>query len=55
LEADAASQKLRTALEKGREALIAAQAERARQAEDMRKAQEQSHTLRPGRGKGLGR
>jgi hypothetical protein len=55
LAADAASQKLRGALEKGREALIAAQAERARQAEEMRTAQEQSHTLGRGRGPSRGR
>ena len=43
------------ALEKGREALIAAQAERERlrQIEELRKAQELKHTLRP-RGPTLG-
>ena len=53
--ADAASQKMRAALEKGREALISAQAERARlrQVEELRKAQELKHTLRP-RGPRLG-
>jgi hypothetical protein len=56
LAADAASQKMRTALEKGREALIAAQAERARlrQIEELKKAQELKYTLRPGRGPSLG-
>jgi len=56
LAADAASQKMRAALEKGREALIAAQAERARlpQIEELKKAQELKHTLRPGRGPRLG-
>jgi hypothetical protein len=55
LAADAASQKMRAALDKGREALIAAQAERARlrQIEELRKAQELKHTLRP-RGPSLG-
>jgi hypothetical protein len=51
LAADAASQKMRAALEKGREALVAAQAERVRlrlrQAEELRKAQEVKHTLKP--------
>jgi hypothetical protein len=57
LAADAANQKLRAALEKGREAMIAAQAERERlrQVEEMRKAQELKHTLRPGRGPRMGR
>jgi hypothetical protein len=57
LAADAASQKLRATLEKGREVLtVAAQAERARlwQAEELRKAQELKHTLRP-RGPSMGR
>jgi Ti-type conjugative transfer relaxase TraA len=56
LAADAASQKMRAALDKGREALIAAQAERARlrQVEELRKTQELKHTLRPGRGPRLG-
>jgi Ti-type conjugative transfer relaxase TraA len=56
LAADAASQKMRAVLEKGREALIAAQAERARlrQVEELEKAQELRHTLRPGRGPSLG-
>jgi hypothetical protein len=55
LEANVASAKMRAALEKGREALIAAQAERARlrQIEELRKAQELKHTLRP-RGPSLG-
>jgi hypothetical protein len=55
LAADAASQKMRAALEKGGEALIAAQAERERlrQIEALRKAQELKHTLRP-RGPTLG-
>ena len=55
LAADAASQKMRAALDKGREALIAAQAERTRlrQIEELRKAQEMKHTLRP-RGPTLG-
>jgi hypothetical protein len=46
---------MRAALEKGREALIAAQAERARlrQIEALKKAQELKHTLRP-RGPMLG-
>ena len=49
LVADAASQKMRAALDKGREALIAAQTEqeRLRQIEELRKAQELKHTLRP--------
>jgi hypothetical protein len=49
LAADAASAKLRAVLEKGREALVAAQAERARlcQVEELRKAQELKHTLKP--------
>jgi Ti-type conjugative transfer relaxase TraA len=53
LTADAASQRLRTALEKGREVLIAGQVERVRQRqiEEQRKAQEPRHT----RGQGLGR
>jgi hypothetical protein len=51
---DAASQKIRAALEKGRETLIAAQAERLRRAEELRKDQELRHTLRP-RGPSLGR
>ncbi len=57
LAANAASEKLRGALEKGREALIAAQAERVRLRliEEMKKAQELKHTLRPGRGPRLGR
>jgi Ti-type conjugative transfer relaxase TraA len=55
LAADVASQKLRAVLEKGREALIAARAERARlrQVEELRKAQELKHTLRP-RGPSMG-
>ncbi len=55
LAADAASQKMRAVLEKGREALIAAQAERARlrQAEELRKALELKHTFKP-RGATLG-
>jgi hypothetical protein len=55
LAADAASQKMRAALDKGREALIAAQAERARlwQVEELRKTHELKHTLRP-RGPRLG-
>jgi hypothetical protein len=46
---------MRAALEKGREALIAAQAERERlrQIEELRKAQELKQTLRP-RGPTLG-
>jgi len=46
---------MRAALEKGREALIAAQVERARlrQIEELRKAQELKHTLKP-RGPRLG-
>jgi hypothetical protein len=46
---------MRAALEKGREALIAAHAERARlrQIEELRKAQELKHTLRL-RGPSLG-
>jgi pimeloyl-ACP methyl ester carboxylesterase len=55
LAANSASQKMRAALEKGREALTAAQAERAQRFEELRKAREQSQTLSPGRGKGLGR
>jgi Ti-type conjugative transfer relaxase TraA len=51
---DAASQKIRAALEKGRETLIAAKAERLRRAEELRKDQELRHTLRP-RGPSLGR
>jgi hypothetical protein len=49
LAADAASQKMRAALDKGREALIAAQAERVRvqQIEELKKAQELKHTLMP--------
>jgi Ti-type conjugative transfer relaxase TraA len=55
LAADAASAKMRAALDKGREALIAAQAERVRlrQIEELRKAQELKHTLRP-RGPSMG-
>jgi Ti-type conjugative transfer relaxase TraA len=55
LAADAASAKMRAALDKGREALVAAQAERVRlrQVEELRKAQELKHTLRP-RGPTLG-
>jgi CHASE3 domain sensor protein len=55
LAADAASQKMRAALDKGREVMIAAQAERARlqQTEELRKAQELKHTFRP-RGPSLG-
>ena len=55
LAADTANQKMRAALDKGREALIAAQAERARlrQIEELRKAQELKHTLRP-RGPSMG-
>ena len=49
------SQKLRATLEKGREVLTAAaQAERERQAEELRKAKELKHTLRP-RGPSMGR
>jgi hypothetical protein len=49
------SQKLRAVLEKGREVLTAAaQAERERQAEELRKAHELKHTLRP-RGPSMGR
>jgi hypothetical protein len=46
---------MRAALDKGREALIATQAERARlrQVEELRKAKELKHTLRP-RGPRLG-
>jgi hypothetical protein len=50
------SQKLRATLEKGREVLTAAaqtEQERLRQAEELRKAQEVKHTLRP-RGPSLG-
>ena len=56
LAVDAASAKMRAALEKGHAALIAAQAERARlrQVEELRKAQELKHTLRPGRGPSMG-
>ncbi len=55
LAADAANQKMRAVLEKGREVLIAAQAERARlrQVEELRKAQELKHTLKP-RGPSMG-
>jgi len=53
------NQKLRATLEKGREALIAAQAERTRrrQIEELRKAQElkPTPTLTLGRGPSLGR
>jgi hypothetical protein len=55
LAADAASQKMRAALEKGRATLNAAQAEREWQAEEMGKVQGLKHTLRPGRGPTLGR
>ena len=51
------SQKLRATLEKGREVLTAAaQAERARlqEAEELKKAQELKHTLKP-RGPSMGR
>ena len=49
------SQKLRATLEKGREVLTAAaKAERERQAEELRKAKELKHTLRP-RGPSMGR
>jgi Ti-type conjugative transfer relaxase TraA len=51
------SQKLRATLEKGREVLTAAaqaERERLRQAEELRKAQELKHTLRP-RGPSMGR
>ncbi|OYV57967.1 MAG: hypothetical protein B7Z71_11490, partial [Acidocella sp. 21-58-7] len=51
------SQKLRATLEKGREVLTAAaqaERERLRQAEELRKAQELKHTLRP-RGPRIGR
>jgi hypothetical protein len=42
---------MRAALEKGQDALVTAQVERAglRQVEDLRKAQELKHTLRPRR------
>ena len=56
LAADAASVKMRAALEKGQEVLTAAaqaERERLRQAEELRKAQELKHTLRP-RGPTLG-
>jgi hypothetical protein len=56
LDGDDARQKLRKALDKGREVLIAAQAERdrLRQAGELRKTQELKHTLRP-RGPCMGR
>ncbi len=61
LAADAASQKIGAVLEKGREVLTAAQAERERieaerlrQAEELKKAQELKRTFRPGRGPSMG-
>lgn len=49
LAAAAANQKMRVTLQKGREALIAAQADRARlrQVEELRNAQELKHMLKP--------
>jgi len=55
LAADDASQKMRAALEKGREALVATQAERVWQVEEMRKAQELRNMFKPGHGPGLER
>lgn len=59
--ADAANQKMPAVLEKGREVLTAAQAERTRieaeklrQAGYLKKAQEPKPTLRPGRGPSMG-
>jgi Ti-type conjugative transfer relaxase TraA len=62
LAADAASQKMRAALDKGREVLIAAragrerqiEAERLRRVEELRKAQELKQTLKPSRGPTMG-
>ncbi len=57
LGAELFSQKLRATLEKGREVLTAAaqaERERLRQAEELRKAQELKHMLKPGRGPRLG-